>query len=420
MPFASAARSCVWQHRATTSEGRQHRLQIAAPDSSALGHATATTVVTKMPFLMQVFVLLFAPLLRLGFLGNHPFLDYYQNAPFTIQSLAWNASSQETPRMPFASAARSCVWQHRATTSEGRQHRLQIAAPDSSALGHATATTVVTKMPFLMQVFVLLFAPLLRLGFLGNHPFLDYYQNAPFTIQSLAWNASSQETPRMPFASAARSCVWQHRATTSEGRQHRLQIAAPDSSALGQATATTVVTKMPFLMQVFVLLFAPLLRLGFLGNHPFLDYYQNAPFTIQSLAWNASSQETPRMPFASAARSCVWQHRATTSEGRQHRLQIAAPDSSALGHATATTVVTKMPFLMQVFVLLFAPLLRLGFLGNHPFLDYYQNAPFTIQSLAWNASSQETPRMPFASAARSCVWQHRATTKYDSVVELQS
>ncbi|KAL3194730.1 hypothetical protein MRX96_045956 [Rhipicephalus microplus] len=170
-----------------------------------------------MPFLMQVFVLLFAPLLRLGFLGNHPFLDYYQNAPVTIQSLAWNASSQETPRMPFPSAARSCVWQHRATTSEGRQHRLQIAAPDSSALGHATATTVVTKMPFLMQVFVLLFAPLLRLGFLGNHPFLDYYQNAPFTIQSLAWNASSQETPRMPFASAARSCVWQHRATTSEG-----------------------------------------------------------------------------------------------------------------------------------------------------------------------------------------------------------
>ncbi|KAL3251141.1 hypothetical protein MRX96_046740 [Rhipicephalus microplus] len=31
-----------------------------------------------------------------------------------------------------------------------------------------------------------------------------------------------------------------------------------------------------------------------------------------------------------------------------------------------------MPFLMQVFVLLFAPLLRLDFLGNHPFLDYCQ------------------------------------------------
>ncbi|KAL3189589.1 hypothetical protein MRX96_002624 [Rhipicephalus microplus] len=363
-----------------------------------------------MPFLIQVFVLLFAPLLRLGFLGNHPFLDYCQSAPVTIQSLAWNAFSQETPRMSFPSAARFCVWQHRATTSEGRQHRLQIAAPDSSALGHATATTVVTKMPFLMQVFILLFAPLLRLGFLGNHPFLDYCQSAPVTIQSLAWNAFSQETPRMPFPSAARFCVWQHRATTSEGRQHCLQIAAPDSSALGHATATIVVTKMPFLMQVFVLLFAPLLRLGFLGNHPFLDYCQSAPVTIQSLAWNAFSQETPRMPFPSAARFCVWQHRATTSEGRQHCLQIAAPDSSALGHATATTVVKKMPFLMQVFVLLFAPLLRLGFLGNHPFLDYCQSAPVTIQSLAWNAFSQETPRMPFPSATRFCVWQHRAIT----------
>ncbi|KAL3224959.1 hypothetical protein MRX96_004788 [Rhipicephalus microplus] len=191
MPFPSAPRFCVWQHRVTTSEGRQHRLQIAALDSSALGHATATTVVTKMPFLMQVFVLLFTPLLRLGFLGNHPFLDYCQSAPVTIQSLAWNAFSQETPRMPFPSAARFCVWQHRVTTSEGRQHRLQIAAPDSSALGHATATTVVTKMPFLMQVFVLLFAPLPRLGFLGNHPFLDYFQSAPVTIQSLAWNAFS-------------------------------------------------------------------------------------------------------------------------------------------------------------------------------------------------------------------------------------
>ncbi|KAL3186254.1 hypothetical protein MRX96_027980 [Rhipicephalus microplus] len=61
--------------------------------------------------------------------------------------------------------------------------------------------------------------------------------------------------------------------------------------------------------------------LAFLGNHPFLDYYQSAPVTIQSLAWNASSQETPRMPFLSAARFCVWQHRPTTSEGRQHRLQ---------------------------------------------------------------------------------------------------
>ncbi|KAL3224958.1 hypothetical protein MRX96_004787 [Rhipicephalus microplus] len=300
-----------------------------------------------MPFLMQVFVLLFAPLLRLGFLGNHLFLDYCQNAPVTIQSLAWNAFSQETPRMPFPSAARFCVWQHRATTSEGRQHRLQIAAPDSSALGHATAATVVTKMPFLMQVFVLLFAPLLRLGFLGNHPFLDCCQSAPVTIQSLAWYAFSQKTPRMPFPSAARFCVWQHRVTTSEGRQHRLQIAAPDSSALGHATATTVVTKMSFLMQVFVLLFTPLLHLGFLGNHPFLDYCQSAPVTIQSLAWNSFSQETPRMPFPSAARFCVWQHRVTTSEGRQHRLQIAAPDSSALGHATATTVVTRMSVLMQ-------------------------------------------------------------------------
>ncbi|KAL3186299.1 hypothetical protein MRX96_028024 [Rhipicephalus microplus] len=79
-----------------------------------------------------------------------------------------------------------------------------------------------------------------------------------------------------------------------------------------------------------------------------------------------------------------------------------------------------MPFLMQVFVLLFAPLLRLGFLGNHPFLDYCQSAPVTIQSLAGNASSQETPRMTSPSAARFCVWQHRATTKSDSVVELQS
>ncbi|XP_049267703.1 uncharacterized protein LOC125760039 isoform X2 [Rhipicephalus sanguineus] len=114
------------------------------------------------------------------------------------------------------------------------------------------------------------------------------------------------------------------------------------------------------LLQVFVLLFAPLLRLGFLGNHPFLDYCQSASVTIQSLAWNASSQETPRMPFPSAARFCVWQHRATTSEGRQHRLQIAAPDSSALGHATATTVVTKMPFLMQVSYLPNAACVRSG------------------------------------------------------------
>ncbi|KAL3217065.1 hypothetical protein MRX96_032636 [Rhipicephalus microplus] len=133
-----------------------------------------------MPFLMQVFVLLFAPLLHLGFLGNHRSSTIAKARPSRFS---------RRPGMPLHKKPRGCRFRR----------------PLASASGNTR----------LLQVSVLLFAPLLRLGFLGNHPFLDYCQSAPVTIQSLAWNAFSQETPRIPFPSAARFCVWQHRATTS-------------------------------------------------------------------------------------------------------------------------------------------------------------------------------------------------------------
>ncbi|XP_070391009.1 uncharacterized protein [Dermacentor albipictus] len=98
---------------------------------------------------------------------------------------------------------------------------------------------------------------------------------------------------------------------------------------------------------VLVLWFVLSLRLSFHGSNTFLAYHQSAPAQMLPMALNDSSQVTSHRPFLATVRFFVWQHRATMHEGQPHRLHIAPPDWGQLGHATATTVVTKIPFLTQ-------------------------------------------------------------------------
>ncbi|XP_070391007.1 uncharacterized protein [Dermacentor albipictus] len=114
------------------------------------------------------------------------------------------------------------------------------------------------------------------------------------------------------------------------------------------------------LLAVLVLWFVLSLRLSFHGSNTFLAYHQSAPAQMLPMALNDSSQVTSHRPFLATVRFFVWQHRATMHEGQPHRLHIAPPDWGQLGHATATTVVTKIPFLTQVSYLPNAACVRSG------------------------------------------------------------